>query len=71
MKGIAFLSGLISGLVTLGITLPGSCEVLSDGTTNKFSILKVEDGALVTVRHDSLGDAGKIQINANSVTLNN
>ena len=34
MKGIAFLSGLISGLLTLGINLPASCEVLSDETTN-------------------------------------
>ncbi|MEM9926640.1 MAG: filamentous hemagglutinin N-terminal domain-containing protein, partial [Cyanobacteria bacterium P01_D01_bin.50] len=33
MKGIAFLSGFISGLLTLG-TLPASSEVLSDGTTN-------------------------------------
>ncbi|GEM_PF-5986859 len=34
MKGIAFLSGLLGGLITLGITLPARCEVLSDGTTN-------------------------------------
>ena len=34
MKGIAFLSGLITGLLTLGINLPASCEVISDGTTN-------------------------------------
>ena len=34
MKGIAFLPGFIGVLLTLGITLPASCEVLSDGTTN-------------------------------------
>ena len=34
MKEIAFLSGFISGLLTLGINLPASCEVISDGTTN-------------------------------------
>lgn len=34
MKGIAFLSGFVGALLILGITLPASCEVLSDGTTN-------------------------------------
>ena len=34
MKGIAFLSGFISGLLTLGIMLPASSQVTSDGTTN-------------------------------------
>ena len=33
MKGIAFLSGLISGFLTFG-TLPASSQVTSDGTTN-------------------------------------
>ena len=34
MKGIAFLSGLISGLITWGILLPAVAQVTSDGTTN-------------------------------------
>ena len=34
MKDIAFLSGFISGLLTLGINLPASCQVLSDEITN-------------------------------------
>ena len=34
MKGIAFLSGLISGLLTSGIVLPVLAQVTSDGTTN-------------------------------------
>ena len=34
MKGIAFLSGLISSLLTSGITLPAIAQVSSDGTTN-------------------------------------
>ncbi len=34
MKGIAFLSGFISGLLTLGIILPANSQVVSDGTTN-------------------------------------
>ncbi|MGB3638970.1 MAG: filamentous hemagglutinin N-terminal domain-containing protein [Rivularia sp. (in: cyanobacteria)] len=34
MKGIAFLSGLISGLLTSGIVLPVVAQVTSDGTTN-------------------------------------
>ena len=34
MKRIAFLSGFVSGLLTLGMTLPAFSEVLSDGTTN-------------------------------------
>ena len=34
MKDIAFLSGFISGLLTLGINLPASCLVLSDEITN-------------------------------------
>jgi filamentous hemagglutinin family protein len=34
MKGIAFLSGLISGLVALGVILPAYSQVISDGTTN-------------------------------------
>ena len=33
MKGIAFLSGFISGLLTFGI-LPATAQVTSDGTTN-------------------------------------
>ncbi|MGB6301182.1 MAG: filamentous hemagglutinin N-terminal domain-containing protein [Rivularia sp. (in: cyanobacteria)] len=33
MKGIAFLSGLISGLLTLGVILPASSQVTSDNTT--------------------------------------
>ena len=47
MKGIAFLPGFISTLLTLGITLPASSQVASDGTTtttvnsigNNFTIL--------------------------------
>ena len=35
MKKIAFLSGLITGLLTSGI-LPASSQVTSDGTTNTF-----------------------------------
>ncbi|MGB6297233.1 MAG: filamentous hemagglutinin N-terminal domain-containing protein, partial [Rivularia sp. (in: cyanobacteria)] len=34
MKGIAFLSGLINGLVALGVILPASSQVTSDNTTN-------------------------------------
>ena len=34
MKGIAFLSGLISSLLTSGIVLPAVAQVTSDGTTN-------------------------------------
>ena len=34
MKGIVFLSGLVSSLLTLGIILPGLSQVTSDGTTN-------------------------------------
>ena len=34
MKGIAFLSGLISGLLTSGIVLPAVAQVTSDKTTN-------------------------------------
>ena len=34
MKKIAFISGLISGLLTSGIVLPASSQVTSDGTTN-------------------------------------
>ncbi len=34
MKGIAFLSGLISGLLTSGIMLPAAAQISSDGTTN-------------------------------------
>ncbi len=34
MKGIAFLSGLISGLLTSAIVLPVAAQVTSDGTTN-------------------------------------
>jgi filamentous hemagglutinin family protein len=34
MKGIAFLSGLINGLVTLGVILPAYSQVTSDGTTD-------------------------------------
>ncbi|MEO0843022.1 MAG: filamentous hemagglutinin N-terminal domain-containing protein [Cyanobacteria bacterium J06643_5] len=34
MKGIGFLSGFVSGLLTLGIILPASSQVTSDGTTN-------------------------------------
>ncbi|MGB6296976.1 MAG: filamentous hemagglutinin N-terminal domain-containing protein, partial [Rivularia sp. (in: cyanobacteria)] len=34
MKGIAFLSGLISGLVALGVILPAPAQITSDGTTN-------------------------------------
>ena len=34
MKGIAFLSGLISSLLTSGIVLPVAAQVTSDGTTN-------------------------------------
>ena len=34
MKGIAFLSGLISSLLTSGIVLPAAAQVTSDGTTN-------------------------------------
>ncbi len=34
MKGIAFLSGLISGLLTSGIMLPAVAQISSDGTTN-------------------------------------
>ncbi|MBV6625714.1 MAG: S-layer family protein [Rivularia sp. (in: Bacteria)] len=34
MKGIAFLSGLISTLLTSGIILPGVAQVTSDNTTN-------------------------------------
>ncbi|MEO1377580.1 MAG: filamentous hemagglutinin N-terminal domain-containing protein, partial [Cyanobacteria bacterium J06635_10] len=33
MKGIAFLSGFISGLITFGI-LPATAQITSDGTTN-------------------------------------
>ena len=33
MKGIAFLSGFISGLITFG-TLPATAQITSDGTTN-------------------------------------
>ncbi|MEO1559962.1 MAG: filamentous hemagglutinin, partial [Cyanobacteria bacterium J06632_19] len=34
MKGIAFLPGFISAVITLGIILPASSQVTSDGTTN-------------------------------------
>ena len=34
MKGIVFLSGLISGLLTSGIILPAFSQVTSDNTTN-------------------------------------
>ncbi len=34
MKGIAFLSGLICGLLTSGIVLPAVAQISSDGTTN-------------------------------------
>ncbi len=34
MKGIVFLSGLISGLLTSGIVLPAFSQVTSDNTTN-------------------------------------
>ena len=34
MKGIAFISGFISGLVTFGVILPVNCQVTSDKTTN-------------------------------------
>ena len=34
MKGIVFLSGLISSLLTSGIVLPAAAQVTSDGTTN-------------------------------------
>ena len=34
MKGIAFFYGLVSSLITLGILLPASSQVTSDGTTN-------------------------------------
>ena len=33
MKGIAFLPGFISGLLTFGI-LPATAQITSDGTTN-------------------------------------
>ena len=34
MKGTAILTGLISGLLTLGVILPASSQVTSDGSTN-------------------------------------
>ena len=34
MKGIAFVSGFVSGLLTLGVILPAVAQVTSDGTTN-------------------------------------
>ena len=34
MKAIVFLPGFVTGILTLGIMLPASCEVISDGTTN-------------------------------------
>ena len=34
MKGIVFLSGLVSSLFTLGIILPALSQVTSDETTN-------------------------------------
>ncbi|MCJ8280779.1 MAG: filamentous hemagglutinin N-terminal domain-containing protein, partial [Rivularia sp. ALOHA_DT_140] len=34
MKGVVFLSGLVSSLLTLGIILPALSQVTSDGTTN-------------------------------------
>ena len=34
MKGIAFLSGFIGRLLTLGIIVQSQAQVTSDGTTN-------------------------------------
>ncbi|MDY6902595.1 MAG: filamentous hemagglutinin N-terminal domain-containing protein, partial [Cyanobacteriota bacterium] len=34
MKGIVLLPGIITGLITLGMILPASSQVTSDGTTN-------------------------------------
>lgn len=34
MKGIVFLSELISGLLTLGVILPAYSQITSDRTTN-------------------------------------
>ena len=48
-------------------TVMGNAGTLEINTPS----LQVSDGALVTVRHDSLGNAGKIQIDADSVILNN
>ena len=34
MEGIAFLSGLLGGLIILGISVPVKAQVTSDSTTN-------------------------------------
>ncbi len=60
MKGIAFLSGLISSLLTSGIVLPAVAQITSDKTTNttvnqngnKFNILK---GTIANVSGDGGG----------------
>ena len=59
MKGIAFLPGFISTLLTLGITLPASSQVASDGTTNttvnsignKFTIINGIQNMLAIYRY--------------------
>jgi hypothetical protein len=64
MKKITFLSGLISGLLISGITLPAPAQITSDGTNNttvnlngnQFNILNgIQKGNNLSRKYISFG----------------
>ena len=59
----------VDPVIREGLELPESPTGASGNVTINTSVLRVTDGGLISVRNDGSGDAGKIQIQANSIAL--